>query len=72
LADRSRGLVLWPLPKKKIKAEKKIKIVHIDSHFPDRHCLKTEQTLTDLVNQGWKIVAGGGGDCAGFVVLQWD
>ena len=32
---------------------------------------KVERELTDLVNNGWKIVAAGGGDL-GFVVLQKD
>lgn len=33
---------------------------------------RSEEKLTNLVNQGWRIVAGGGNASAGLVVLQKD
>lgn len=42
---------------------------HVSLKEEQKQC---EQELTNLVNQGWRIVAGGGNESAGFVILQKD
>ena len=48
---------------------KQIKIFVV--RYGPEEIIKTERELADLVNNGWKIVASGGGG-AGFVILQKD